>query len=288
MSDQYNRSRYSRSPRGKRYKKTLIRTRVVIVGCTIAVLAVAGAGITWFVRGLPRGGEPAQSEGSQAPQTSQSDSQASTPPESPAASAAREPLTLGTSFADWNAKVDWQLRVYNVNNPLPEGMEVKTGNYDVIEVDERILESLNDMIRAAREDGVSLWISSGYRSVKRQQELFDEQVNQNLQSGMNESEAKEVAATSVAIPGTSEHNTGLAVDLNGVRHDFYTTEAYGWLSKHAAEYGFVERYPDGKQELTGIIFEPWHYRYVGKEAAEEMSARGLCLEEYAYEKMNEQ
>jgi len=85
----------------------------------------------------------------------------------------------------------------------------------------------------------------------------------------------------VAVPGTSEHETGLSVDLNEVSDDFKYTEAYRWLSENAEDYGFVQRYPEDKQEITGIITEPWHYRYVGQAAAKAMNAKSLCLEEYA-------
>ena len=97
---------------------------------------------------------------------------------------------------------------------------------------------------------------------------------------MNPVMAEEVAEQSVARAGHSEHETGLAIDLNGVLETFADTEAYRWLQRHAYEYGFVLRYPEGKEEITGIRFEPWHFRYVGKEHARKMRLLNLCLEEY--------
>ena len=149
-----------------------------------------------------------------------------------------------------------------------------------MDVDERIVEPFQQMQAAAQADGVSLWISSGYRSVQRQSELFDRAVEENLGNGMGQQQAEAVAALSVARPGCSEHNTGLAIDLNGVREDFDTTPEYEWLTEHAAEYGFILRYPEDKQEITKIRFEPWHYRYVGVEHAKAMQERHFCLEEY--------
>ena len=100
------------------------------------------------------------------------------------------------------------------------------------------------------------------------------------EQGMSEEEAKKEAATRVAIPGTSEHHLGLAVDINSVETSFENTKAFKWLQKNAENYGFVLRYPKDKKAITKIIYEPWHYRYVGVEHAKEMNRLGLCLEEY--------
>lgn len=98
---------------------------------------------------------------------------------------------------------------------------------------------------------------------------------------MDSSEAEAVAANSIARPGSSEHSTGLAIDFNGVSEEFDTTPEYRWLMKHAADYGFILRYAEEKESITGIRFEPWHFRYVGSEHAREINRLGLCLEEYA-------
>lgn len=187
----------------------------------------------------------------------------------------------GTDFTQWNQECSWNLIVVNVDNPVPAGYDVITEKYDgTMEVDSRIMDPLSDMIRAAGADGVSLWISSGYRSNHLQRQLFEDETASYLQDGYPRANAESMAANSVAVPGTSEHETGLSVDLNEVSADFQYTEAYRWLSENAEDYGFVQRYPEDKQEITGIITEPWHYRYVGQAAAKEMNARGLCLEEY--------
>lgn len=110
--------------------------------------------------------------------------------------------------------------------------------------------------------------------------MFDRAVQQNLAKGMDWELADATAAKSIARPGRSEHNTGLAVDLNGVAEDFDTTAEYRWLQENAEDFGFILRFPADKESVTGIRFEPWHYRYVGVEHAKEMNRLGMCLEEY--------
>ena len=128
-------------------------------------------------------------------------------------------------------------------------------------------------------------VCSGYRTVTRQTELFQEKIDELMVDGLTYDEAYTAAATVVAIPGTSEHNLGLAVDICATDYQLLDdaqaeTPEQQWLMEHCAEYGFILRYPQGKEEITGIIWEPWHYRYVGVEAATEIMQSGLCLEEY--------
>ena len=141
------------------------------------------------------------------------------------------------------------------------------------------------MQAAAAKDGVTIWMQSGYRSVDYQKNLYDKKTQYFRNKGLSEAEAKKQAANIVNPPGYSEHNCGLAADLNSPEHTdltegFENTEAFRWLSAHAVEYGFILRYPTSKTETTGIIYEPWHYRYVGQEAAAEIYQQGVCLEEY--------
>ena len=172
---------------------------------------------------------------------------------------------------------------------MPDSWEVQPDDtaYENITVDKRILEDLQAMIAAAREDGISLWISSAYRSKSRQAQLLEQEINSHVQNGLTSSEAAVQAVRLVMPAGYSEHQTGLAIDFNGVQEDFYSTDAYAWMDKHAADYGFIERYPRDKVDVTGIDFEPWHYRYVGQEAAKEIASQGICLEEYIYAQMQE-
>lgn len=207
----------------------------------------------------------------------------STVEETPSFSSAQPP-TDGAAQANAKpekaAKLDDVLVLVNEENAMPEDFHRNIVNLYGIDVDERIVEPFKKMQEAARMDGVSLWLSSGYRSAQRQSELFNRAVRQNKDSGMGQQQAEAVAAVSVARPGCSEHNTGLAIDLNGVREDFNATLEYAWMEEHAAEYGFILRYPEDKQEITNIRYEPWHYRYVGPEHAKAMQERHFCLEEY--------
>ncbi len=193
-----------------------------------------------------------------------------------------------TDFSDWNKKCDWNLILINASNEVPNDFHVALGNCKGCQMDVRVIDDLTKMFNDASEDGVTLWISSAYRSVELQTELFEDEIQMNLSAGRSEEEAIRLAQTAVAKPRTSEHHTGLAVDLNGVQEDFYTTDAYRWLSEHAHEYGFILRYPEDKRDITKIIFEPWHYRYVGKDHAIKIKQSGLCFEEYVRNLMNNQ
>ena len=273
------RNRYRPSRRAR-----TIRNRAVIITASVLTLAVFAGGIYAVGNMLQKTPQSNQEGNGQA-------GQASTAPPSQNVSIAPQPtpLTRDTSFEDWNQQADWRLIVVNANNPVPDSWEVQPDDtaYENITVDKRILEDLQAMIADAREDGISLWISSAYRSKSRQAQLLEQEINSHVQNGLTSSEAAVQAVRLVMPAGYSEHQTGLAIDLNGVQDDFYSTDAYAWLDKHAADYGFIERYPRDKVDITGIDFEPWHYRYVGKEAAKEIASRGICLEEYIYSKMQE-
>ena len=140
------------------------------------------------------------------------------------------------------------------------------------------------MQSAAAADGVTIWMQSGYRSVDYQTNLYNKKVAQFRAKGLGEEEARRQAATIVNPPGYSEHNCGLAADLNCPEHTaldegFADTAAYRWLCAHAEEYGFILRYPKDAEAVTEITYEPWHWRYVGKENAERINRSGLCFED---------
>ncbi len=148
-------------------------------------------------------------------------------------------------------------------------------------LDKRIIEPFEQMCKAAANDGVTLISVSAYRSYNYQQNLYNRRVQRCMnEEGLDEEAAKKKAATIVALPGTSEHHLGLAVDINSVETSFENTSAFRWLQKHAEEYGFIMRYPKDKQSITKIIYEPWHYRYVGVEHAKAMNDLDMCMEEY--------
>ena len=141
------------------------------------------------------------------------------------------------------------------------------------------------MQKAAAADGVTVWMQSGYRSVKYQTSLYERKTKYYLDKGYDNATAKEKAAAVVNPPGYSEHNCGLAADLNSPEHTgldegFENTAAFRWLCEHAGDYGFILRYPKDAEDKTEIIYEPWHWRYVGVENAAKINASGLCFEDY--------
>ena len=152
-------------------------------------------------------------------------------------------------------------------------------------VDSRCYEAFEEMMAACRDAGYAPFLCSAYRTQETQQSLYDNKVQRLMNSGMGEEEAKVEAAKAVAIPGTSEHQLGLAVDIVDANMQDLTdeqenTETQKWLMANSWRYGFIHRYPNDKTDITGIIYEPWHYRYVGKAAAQDIFNRDITLEEY--------
>lgn len=187
---------------------------------------------------------------------------------------------LLTDFTKWNSSCDWNLRVVNNRNFLPNYFKPQLEECAGKEVDFRIVDSLEEMFAAASTDGVNLWIVSGYRSQERQQRLFEEAICDHMSDERSQEQAEYLAASVVARPGASEHHTGLAVDLCSVEETFAATPEYKWLHENAWRHGFVERYTKVKEPITGIIWEPWHFRFVGEQHARAMHEADQCLEEY--------
>lgn len=181
---------------------------------------------------------------------------------------------LNTSF-----KLNWNLILVNSWNAIPNDFkvslkELRNGYY----VDERIYPYLQQMFDDARADGVYPLIVSAYRTNEEQREMYQDKINIYINEGYSESIATEKAAGWVAKPGYSEHETGLAVDINAESGNVDTV--YNWLSANSYKYGFIVRYPTNKSDITGINYEPWHFRYVGEEAAEYIYNNDLTFEEY--------
>lgn len=175
----------------------------------------------------------------------------------------------------------WNLVLVNFENYIPLGYEVNLKEVsDGVFVDSRIYPKLTEMIEAAKKDSVYMVVVSGYRSEKKQKQLMKDKIIEYLRGGQNYFKAKKNAEKWVAKEGTSEHQLGLAVDINQNSALCNADKVYDWLLCNAHNYGFIKRYPSDKTEITGIINEPWHYRYVGVGAAKEMKEKNLCLEEY--------
>ena len=196
-----------------------------------------------------------------------------------------------TSTAGKSKKTEqWNLILVNPWNEVPEDYEVKlTRLKNGQAVDSRCYPMLQQMMDDCRADGLNPYICASYRTMKKQKALFADKVKRVLLEGCPKDEAEDEAAKTVARPGTSEHQLGLALDI--VDADDPQLETWQedtpvqqWLMKNSWKYGFVLRYPPEKSSITGIIYEPWHYRYVGRQAAEEMHNKGLCLEEYLKER----
>ena len=178
------------------------------------------------------------------------------------------------------------LTLVNPWNTLPEGWKVELvsiGNGH--RVDRTCYDDLVAMLAACKTAGLHPVVRSSYRNQATQKQLYENKVRQWKGYGYSETEARKRVATIVAPPGTSEHQLGWAVDIVDASYRTLdekqaTTPAQKWLMEHSWEYGFILRYPIDKSDITGIIYEPWHYRYVGKEHAKAIYERGLCLEEW--------
>lgn len=240
------------------------RRRPRLLPLLLAALAFGGGFLLGRAQASPTGGEDAGGV-SQLPSASSS---------------------TDTGSGGENAE-SWELLLVNGENPLPEDFsvprltELKNGE----SIDSRVYPALQKMMDAARAAGCEPLICSSYRTWEQQEGLFQKKVRACLEQGYTQTEAEEQASRWVARPGTSEHQAGLAVDIVDVHYQLLdekqeSTPAQQWLMAHCAEYGFILRYPTAKSAVTGVGYEPWHYRYVGLTAAKKITEQGLCLEEY--------
>lgn len=176
---------------------------------------------------------------------------------------------------------DWRLILVNSNNAIPKDYKIElTQLSNGVCVDTRIYPDLQNMFDDARKQGIYPVVSEGYRTHQQQQNIMDEKINAFIDEGYSEKDAKKLAEDWVALPGTSEHELGIALDINADIDFCSDTEVYDWLANNAYNYGFILRYPSGKESITGIDYEPWHYRYVGKENASEIYSKQITLEEF--------
>lgn len=181
---------------------------------------------------------------------------------------------------------DWRLILINKQHSIPDNYEFPLGTISGnMQCDERILEDLLSMMQAAKEDGVDLVICSPYRDYNRQTYLFNRKITRYMNAGMSYMDAYKTASMTVTSPNASEHRIGLAIDFysstyKNLNEGFAETETGKWLAARSYEFGFILRYPKGKEYITGIEYEPWHFRYVGIEAATVITQKEITLEEF--------
>lgn len=264
--------------------KAIVKRRIFIAVCLCILLALAVL-IAFVVKsalGGKKGGSSGASQGSSTVNESVSDVQSEDPtPSYPA---------TGPNGLDANYE---QLLLVNAQNPLPENYDYE-GNLTEIptkyingmlkQIDKNVWPYMQAMIDAQRAAETNpknwLYVRSPYRSYATQKMLFTQETNKWLKTGLSSEKAEAKAATVVTRPGTSEHNTGFSADFNIAEDSFESTPMFTWMQEHAADYGFVLRFPKDKQEITGITYESWHYRFVGINNAKEMNRLNMCLEEY--------
>lgn len=258
--------------RRRRFRKNGVRLPAVIIG-TVLILILCGRVI--LTGGI--GGITGQAAESQAVETAAS----------PDTSSGQQDSRAARSHQLKNAQEqEWNLLLVNPWNPIPENYEPElTYLRNGQAVDSRCYPELQQMMDDCRAAGFDPLICASYRTMEKQEALFEDKEARLIREGCPENEVEAEAGKVVAYPGTSEHQLGLALDIVDVSYQQLDTEQENtpvqqWLMKNSWKYGFVLRYPTDKSDITGIIYEPWHYRYVGKEAAAEMYENKLCLEEY--------
>lgn len=250
--------------RQRRYREAM-RNRIIAA----AFLVLLIVGIIFIVKGCKDKKQAQEEQRQQAAEALARQDEPQEPEPAKPSAADNELLTL---VNPWNElPEDWQVDLVTLSNGL--------------QIDRRCYDALQEMMDACREAGYEPLICSAYRTQETQQDLFNNKVAKLEAEGKSHDEAVQEAGTVVAVPGTSEHQLGLTVDVVDVNNQNLTEEqektpTQKWLMANSWRYGFIHRYPNSKSDITGIIYEPWHYRYVGKDAAQEIFNKGITLEEY--------
>lgn len=277
-------------------KSAKIRTAVAVILAVLVIGLVASYAAVKLKSDKPEeSSEPSSSETqtaaaktTEAPVTESKAEQTEAPTEAESVS---EYAYAYAGFSPKLAEINedkWYLMLVNRDYILPDDYTVKTaktvidvyGGYDRGYLDYRVAPHFIEMYNAALEDGLKLSPLSGYRSVARQKNNFENLIRDYMNKGYSKAQATVLASEIILPPSTSEHNAGLAMDILSLEVSFENSDEFAWLQEHAADYGFILRYPKDKQDITKITYEPWHWRYVGVKAAKEMKASGECLEEY--------
>lgn len=189
-----------------------------------------------------------------------------------------------TSFTNTNQAIpeDWRLILVNNDHSIPKNYQIELYQLsNGIYIDSRIYPDLQQMFDDARSEGIYPIVGEGYRTHEEQEKIMDDKIDSFIIQGYSKKEAKKLAKEWVAEPGTSEHELGIALDINAEKSGSSSNwDVYSWLAENAYKYGFILRYPQSKEYITGIDYEPWHYRYVGRESALEIYTQQITLEEY--------
>ena len=275
MDSKEHRARAEANRRRMKRLQAVLLVLLALIAALLVYIALRGVGSKDPESSAPRPSD-SPSARTDAPRT---EAPESTPAQTQA------PVTQAPAPATTQAPAEesWRLLLVNAEHPLPEGFRVKLKALrNGHQVDERIYPELQQMFDDARAAGIYPYINESYRTTQRQQEIMDKYVARYEAEGMSHEAAVQKALTVVAVPGTSEHELGLALDIIA-EYDNDSTATWNWLRDNCWRYGFILRYPADKEELTGISFEPWHFRYVGVPDAQAIMERGLCLEEYLSE-----
>ncbi len=278
-----------------RREKAILKRNLFLGFCAVIIIAVIAL-VVFIISAITGDNDENKNNSSVKSEVSSYQSETSSKEDTSSQNSSSENLSSEDTSSDYKYPEDvnldkkyTKLLVVNGKNPLPEDYNYE-GNLTTIpqkyikgsltKIDKDIWPYLQAMLDHALSEGIDIGVWSPYRSYATQKMLYDKQVQKQINNGVPKDEAPDKAATIVARPGTSEHNTGLALDINCANHSFEQTKAYAWLKENAENYGFVMRYSAEKQSITGVIHESWHWRFVGIEAAKEMNKLNMCLEEY--------
>lgn len=271
-------------------KTGLLITLVVILGATCILYAAfcRGKGYNKVPVAVAVSTAPTE-ENTEIPTEPVTESQTVTPEPESEPESESEPER--ESFISWDtydplavlSGDEWMLALINSNHPIgksysPVLAPVIEGSK--VQADSRVAAAYSKMYNDAKAENIILAPYAGYIPYYLQQENYNNQVKKYVDQGLSEEEAKQIAATKIDAPGVGESGAGLSVDIIGTSSDFDKTKEYAWLTANAHKYGFILRYPDSKVGVTGISSRPWHWRYVGVDAATEIKTQNLCLEEY--------
>ena len=273
-----------RAAQRRRQRAQQMRNRLLGMLVLLGALSLFAWGITEMLTRDPLHGVGI-SAATQSPAPTQTPVATVVPTQTPPAQTAA-PQATAVPVAETEGENAWMLRLVNHTHPLPDDFTVELGTLpNGLQFDARAIDQLEKMLDDGNASGLQLMVCSAYRSIARQDQLFEQMKQQYIAQGMTEQEAYDKTSTIRTPHACSEHSSGLAADIVAVNYQtlddgFGDTPEAKWLAAHAVEYGFILRYPKDKENVTGIIWEPWHFRYVGVENAQKIKDSGLCLEEY--------